>query len=151
MSNMAIIVVREWILRLSENFKAKSSTRWVLNLVAHLELRSLKDSLFFLCEMILIIDEGLFGRTEEVINICCGRVGYLNLVLLVLLSKKMSIIKSGISRVNLVLQERTIVDLIHTSQNRLMHIGYTSLWDRSFGEEFCSAVSQTLGMLLVLI
>jgi hypothetical protein len=123
---MAIIVVREWILRLSENFKAKSSTRWVFNLVAHLELRSLKDSLVLLCAMILIIDDGLFGRTEEVIDICCGLV-YLKLMLLVLLSKKMCIIKSGMSRVNLVLQERIKVDLIHSSRDRMMHIRYNSV------------------------
>jgi hypothetical protein len=124
-STLPIIVVTEWILRLSENFKAKSSTRWVLNLLAHLGLRSLKESLFFLYEMISIIDDGLFG-TEEVINICCG-LGFLNLVLFILLSKKMCIIKSGMSKVKLVLQERIKVDLIPSSQKRMMHIGYSSL------------------------
>ena len=52
-------------MRLSENYKAKSSTRWVLNLVAHMELRSFEDRLFFLDEMILIIDEGLFRGSHQ--------------------------------------------------------------------------------------
>ena len=52
--------------------------------VALLELWPLKDSLFFLGQMILIIDEGLFG-TEEVIKNTSG-LGYLNLVLLRVLS-----------------------------------------------------------------
>jgi hypothetical protein len=107
--------VRDWILMLPENFKAKSSTRWVLKLVAHFELWPLKDSLFFLDEMILIIDNGLLG-TEEVIKICCG-LRYLYLVLLMLLSKVICIIITGVSGVNLVLQERLKVDLIHSSQN----------------------------------
>jgi hypothetical protein len=114
------MVVREWILRLSENFKAKSPTRRMLNLVAHLDFRSLEGRLFFLDAMILIIDEGLF-RTDEVINICCG-LGYLNLVLFMLLSTKMCIIKSGISGFNLVLQERIKVDMINSSQNCLMNM-----------------------------
>jgi len=43
----------------------------MLHLAAHMELQSLRDSLFFLDEMILIKDEGLFG-TDEVILVCCG-------------------------------------------------------------------------------
>ena len=137
--------VRDWILMLPENFKAKSSTRWVLKLVAHFELWPLKDSLFFLDEMILIIDNGLLG-TEEVIKICCG-LRYLYLVLLMLLSKVICIIITGVSGVNLVLQERLKVDLIHSSQNWMIYIGYFSIWDGSYGEEICCARSQTKGML----
>jgi hypothetical protein len=110
---------------LPETFKAKSSTRWVLKLVAHFELRPLKDSLFFLDEMILFIDDGLLG-TEEVIKICCG-LGCLNLVLFMLLSKIISIIITGVSGVNLVPQGRLKVDLIHSSQNRMIYMGYFSI------------------------
>ena len=92
----------------------------MLNLVAHLYFRSFEDRLFFLDEMILIIDEGLFG-TDEVINICSG-LGYLNLVLLMLLSTKTCIITPGVSGVNLVLQERIKVDIINSSQNRMMNM-----------------------------
>jgi hypothetical protein len=116
---------REWILRLSENFKAKSSTRWELKLVAHFELRPLKDSLFFLDEMILFIDDGLFG-TEEVIKINSG-LRYLNLVLLMLLSIVICIIITGVSGFNLLLQERLKVDLVHSSQNRMIFMGYFSI------------------------
>ena len=76
---------RALVLRVSKIFEADSSTRWVLYLVVRLDLRQLKDSSFLLDDMIMIIDEALFG-TDEIILICSG-LECLNWVgLLVLLS-----------------------------------------------------------------
>ena len=143
-NTLTIIVnslVREWFLRLSWNFEANSSTRWMLHLAAHMELQSLRDSLFFLDEMILIKDEGLFG-TDEVILVCCG-LWYLNLVLL---STKICIITTEVSGVNLQLLERLKLDIIHTSQIRIMYIMYFALGDWNFGLEIGCTASQSMGI-----
>jgi hypothetical protein len=62
---------RALVLRVSKIFEADSSTRWVLYLVVHLDLRLLKDSTFLVDDLILMINDAMFG-TDEVIIICCG-------------------------------------------------------------------------------
>jgi hypothetical protein len=64
--------------------------------------------------MILIIDDRLLG-TEEVSLICFG-LGYLNWVLLLLqLSKKVSIVTTVVAGVNLLILESLKIDLINIS------------------------------------
>ena len=73
-SNFLVIrksFARALVLRVSKIFEADSSTRWVLYLVVRLDLRPLKDSSFLVDDLILMINDAMFG-TDEVIIICCG-------------------------------------------------------------------------------
>ena len=70
-SNFLVIrksFARALVLRVSKIFEADSSTRWVLYLVVHLDLRPLKDSSFLLDDLIFIINDAIFG-TDKVILI----------------------------------------------------------------------------------
>jgi hypothetical protein len=124
-------LVREQILRLSEIFEGKPpaqcvlyqripSTRWVLYIRIHLELRPLKERMFFLDGMIMIMDDGLF-RKEELVQVVyvLWSINWL----LMLLSTQMCIISTEVSGVSMLLVRLKVV-MINTSQNRMMHIGY---------------------------
>ena len=54
------------ILRISEIFEAKTTTRWGLNLGIHLELRLLKDVILFADKMIRIKDGRIFGKDDVI-------------------------------------------------------------------------------------
>jgi hypothetical protein len=83
--------------------------------VVNLELRSLKDSSFLFDDLILMIDDTLFG-TDEVILICCGLRCLDWVLLLLVLSIYLWITTTGVSRVNFLLLDRLNVEFIHISQ-----------------------------------